>query len=170
MRKKLFGFKDGEFGILWCIVVLFLSSLVLAVSASATQYYVGDGSDGALTISSTRTEDSVKSNITAQASSSQKNVTINSSSGFADGDLVLIVQIQGTGAGNYEFNRIDSISGSTLTMRKNIENSYQSTGAQVIRDLEITNIPVIMSSYYTNRRSKHEDIDSDAEGSSNACG
>ena len=39
-----------------------------------------------------------------------------------------------------------------------------------IRDLEITNIPVIMSSYYTNRRSKHEDIDSDAEGSSNACG
>ncbi len=149
MRKKLLGFMQVRCGFLWCIIVLLLSSLVLAVSANATQYYVGDGSDGALTISSTQTEDSVKSNITAQASSGQKNITVNSASGFSSGNWVFVIQIKGTGAGNYEFTKIDSISSNTLTMKGNLTNTYQSTGAQVIKVKQYSSVTVDYGGVWT---------------------
>jgi len=122
-------------------IVLFLS-MVLATSVNATQYYVGDGSDSALAISSTQTEDSVKSNITAQANSGQKNITVNSVSGFSSGNWVFVIQIKGTGAGNYEFAKIDNITSNVLIMKGNLTNTYQSTGAQVIKVKQYSSVTV----------------------------
>lgn len=101
-------------------------------------YYVGDGSDGAL--SAGVTEHATRSGLTANAASAQKVVTVASTTGFVAGDLIFFHQTRGTGVGNYEFNRIDSVDSATqLTLRGNLVNSYTSatTGASKAQVLKI---------------------------------
>jgi len=83
---------------------------------------------------------------------------VGSSSGFAPGDKVLIIQMKGAtidltntanfgniislgNAGNYEFNRIGSISGSQIKLLYKVEKSYSVNGkVQLIRVPEYDNV------------------------------
>lgn len=105
-------------------------------------YTKGNGADGALTISTSVTENSVLSNIASGASSAQANITVASATGFSNNDMCLVIQMVGTGAGNYEFLKISSISVNTITFFTNLVNTYQATGAQVIKVKQYTSVTI----------------------------
>ena len=91
----------------------------------------GDGSDGALTIS-TNTTDST-TNTTCSGNSGSTTLTVGDSSGFVNGNLVLIHQSRngGDGAGVWQLNKIQSGGGTTTwTMKYALTNNYVTT-AQV---------------------------------------
>lgn len=107
----------------------------------------GTGADGDLTVASGQTvyTDDTRSAVSATASSGQANISLSSSAGFAAGQEVLIIQIQGTGAGFYEFANIASVTGNTLTLTKNLTNTYAFGGyskAQVIRVMNYRDLTV----------------------------
>lgn len=130
------------------------NDLTLAVPAAFSSG--GDGSDGSITISSNvncqttdistadgdSTSDCQVATITALASSGQSNISVGSSVGFVAGDEVFIIQITGTGQGNYEYRTIQSVASTTLTTTTTLANSYQSSGAQVVRVPQYTNVTV----------------------------
>lgn len=93
----------------------------------------GTGADGNKTISADTTDNAPNSTLTGTVGGTS--ATIGSFTGFADGDLVLIHQSRGTGAGQWELNKIASHSGTALTMRSNLKNTYAS-GAQIIKLLQ----------------------------------
>ncbi len=144
---------------------------LLWVSPEANTYYnmggfvknaaPGNGADGSVAISSSkncqttaiaggRTQaDCIATGISTTSSSGQANVTVSSITGFAAGDEVLLIQITGTGAGNYEFKRVSSASGSTLTMVSNLANTYTNDGSskpQAVRVPNYTDVTISGSS------------------------
>ncbi|MFH2038983.1 MAG: CARDB domain-containing protein [Chloroflexota bacterium] len=107
----------------------------------------GTGEDGNLTVNSgdTKYTDDYRSALASTASSGQLNLALSSTASFANGQEVLVIQIQGTGAGNYEFGTIASIAGNTLTLSKNLGNSYTVGGnskAQVLRVMQYHDVTV----------------------------
>jgi hypothetical protein len=107
----------------------------------------GDGSDGDLTVSSGQTKyvDNVRTQMTSTANAGQKNVSVASTSGFPVGDEVLVIQMQGTGAGNYEFGTIASIGSGGLTLQDDLQHTYTVGGnskAQVLRVPHYCNVTV----------------------------
>lgn len=90
----------------------------------------GDGSDGDLLITGSVTDAPVDSACTGSAGS--RTLTVGSGLAFAVGDIVLIHQSQFTNAGNWEFAKVESYVGTTLTLLSNLVNSY-TTGAQIIK-------------------------------------
>jgi thermitase len=107
----------------------------------------GTGADGDLTVTTGQTiyTDNTRSAVSSTANSGQTNITLSSASGFAAGQEVLIIQMQGTGAGNYEFANIASVSSNTLTLTKNLTNAYTTGGnskAQVIRVMQYHDVTV----------------------------
>src|SRR3990172_6673859 len=69
-----------------------------------------------------------------------------SSAGFVNGDVLLIYQTRGSGAGNWEVNRIISGGGTTsLTLLRELANSYTDSGssqAQCIKVSQYANVTV----------------------------
>ncbi len=118
------------------------ATLLAPFSAYALTIPEGRATSGDLTISGSRTEDSVKSAINVLASSGDTAVTVASATGFSAGDYIYIGQMTGTGAGNYEINKIRSISTNTLNLFFPTISAYQSSGAQVIKILEYHNVTV----------------------------
>jgi len=114
---------------------------------TASNYMFGDGSDGDLTVASGQTyyTDDTRSALAASASADQSNLTLSNAAGFAVGHEVLVIQMQGTGAGNYEFGTIAAINGNTLTLQRTLFNTYTVDGtskAQVIRVPHYQNVTV----------------------------
>jgi len=65
-------------------------------------------------------------------------ITLDSASSFANGDLVLIHQTRGTGAGNWELNKIASGGGTTsITLKHALMNSYTDSGASQAQIIEL---------------------------------
>lgn len=88
----------------------------------------GTGSAGVLSQNSA-TDATANTTLTGTASSTS--ATVGSSTGFANGALVVIHQTQGTGAGQWELNKLASGGGTTSwTMTYPLINTY-GTGAQV---------------------------------------
>ena len=87
----------------------------------------GNGSDGAYS-PSTSTDAPIDAAGTGTSGASVFSAT---NASFAAGQLVLIIQYRGTGAGNYEFNRISSYSAGTVNLAYPLQNDYVS-GAQII--------------------------------------
>lgn len=87
----------------------------------------GNGSDGAYA-PSTGTDAPIDSACTGTSATTSLTATNVS---FASGQLILIHQTQGTGAGNYELNRIASYTAGTITTTLALTNTY-GTGAQVV--------------------------------------
>lgn len=86
----------------------------------------GDGVDGSATISASNTC------ATFSGTATQSTGTSGSSS-FANGDLVFLIQYQGTGRGQYEWNMVSSGGGSTsLTFQTALQYTY-GTGAQIVK-------------------------------------
>src|SRR3972149_431735 len=98
----------------------------------------GDGSDGALTISSNTTQAPVDSACTGTAAAYALTAT---NASFATGDKILIHQSRGTGAGKWERNEIASYTAGTITCANQLINTYVS-GAQVIVLKEYTNVTI----------------------------
>lgn len=112
----------------------------------------GDGTDGAVTISSANTVINTYTYITdATVNSGATSFTINSATGFSADDEVLIIQMQdATNAGVYEFVKIASVNGSTFNLSSSLVNSYTSNAfnltaskvTQVVRVPQYTNLTV----------------------------
>ncbi|MBI4672206.1 MAG: hypothetical protein HY741_11150, partial [Chloroflexi bacterium] len=96
----------------------------------------GDGADGDLVVSSLQYGDDTRTALTATANSGQPVLSVANTSGFAPGHEVLVIQMQGAGAGVYEFASILSVGSGTMTLQQNLANTYTQDGnehTQVVR-------------------------------------
>lgn len=88
----------------------------------------GDGSDGALTISADTTDAPIDSACSGTSGATSLTAT---NASFAANQIILIHQTRGTGAGNWELNKIQSYTAGTITTSYSLINTY-GTGAQVL--------------------------------------
>ncbi len=105
----------------------------------------GTGADGPLNVTGSQTINNTRTALSATSNAGQPILNVASTSGFTIGQEVLIHQTQGTGTGNYEFEKIASISPGTLTLQANLSNTYTQGGnshAQVIWVPQYTNVTV----------------------------
>lgn len=104
----------------------------------AWQHAFGGGGDGA--------SYTVPANEGCSGTGGGTALTLAAAGGFADGDLVLIHQTRGTGAGNWELNKIASGGGTTsLTMEHDLIHTYTDSGtnqAQIIELKEYEDITI----------------------------
>lgn len=87
----------------------------------------GNGQDGDLVISSNITDSPIDSSCSGTIGT--KTLTVGNGLSFQPGQIVKIHQSRGTGAGNWELNQVDSYSGTTLTLKYDLENTYTDSGA-----------------------------------------
>src|SRR3990167_397256 len=106
-------------------------------------YIFGDGRDGALTISSDTTQALTVKGCSGTSGTTSLSL---SSAGFSDGDVVIIHQSRGTGAGQWEVNKVASGGGSAnLTTSSSLQYTYTDSGAsqaQVFKLPMYTNVTV----------------------------
>ena len=127
--------------------------------------FYGDSSDGDITISSSinctttdisaddgdSTADCLATDLTAAASATDT-ITVTDSGSFTVGDDVIVIQMDGVGAGNYDLMEISSTSISTaMTFTEELSKAYQATNAQVVRipqynDVTITSTGTLTAS------------------------
>lgn len=88
----------------------------------------GLGSNGSKSVSGNTTDAPIDSAATATINTKTISAT---NAAFSAGQLILIIQMQGAGAGQYEFNRINTYVAGTITTINNLTYGYVST-AQVI--------------------------------------
>jgi hypothetical protein len=93
---------------------------------TASYAMFGNGSDSNLVVNTGQTVyvDDTRTTINGTATVGQSSVPVESTLGFNVGDEVLIIQVVGTGAGNYDVARITSISADHITLDKPLANSY----------------------------------------------
>jgi hypothetical protein len=115
------------------------------LSLVPTSNFFGDGSDGALTISTDTTEAPIDSACTGTIDT----VTLTATNvNFAAGQKVLIHQSQGTGAGTNQVNSIVSYTAGTITLADALNATY-GTGAQVRVLKQYTNVTINSGITYT---------------------
>lgn len=121
-----------------------IALMCLPVMASAvTVLPTGRAYSGDLTITSgTTTDNATAIGIVALSNSGVASTTVSSTSGFAVGNYVMLIQMGTTGAGNYEFLKIRSFSGNTVFFYSNLVNTYQATKAQMIKVSEYHNVTI----------------------------
>lgn len=116
-----------------------LLALLTCCSFSYHLFAQGDQSDGALTTATTTFTDGVRSQISVTSSSGQPTITVPNPNGnsFTDGKRVVLIQMLGTGAGQYEMKTISSHTATSITFTSNLTNTYTFTAstslAQVIQ-------------------------------------
>lgn len=115
---------------------------------------LGDGSSGALTVSSVNTIVNAYAYFTGNEPAGDSAIAINNGTGFSNGDEILIIQMQnysGGTAGTYEFRKISSGGGTaSLTLNSPLKNSYTSgtfdsttaTVTQIVRVPQYTTVTV----------------------------
>lgn len=119
-------------------MALCMPSLTMALSIPHGRALLGD-----LAITSGTTSDNATlSAIVALSNSGVASTSVSSTSGFAAGDYVLLMQMKGTGGGAYEILKIQSIVNKTLFFYSPLLNTYQSTGAQAIKISEYKNVTI----------------------------
>lgn len=91
-------------------------------------YGFGSGVDGNLTISADTTDAPIDSACSGTSGTTSLTAT---NASFAAGQLVMIHQTRGTGAGNWELNRISSYTAGTITLTHNLMNTYTNSGSSV---------------------------------------
>lgn len=106
-------------------------------SVYAVSGYFGDGSDGAWT-PSTSTDSPIDS--ACSGTSGAYSLTATNAS-FASGQVILIHQSQGTGAGTYQRTKIASYTAGTITTEDALNYSY-ATGAQVLVLKQYTDVTI----------------------------
>lgn len=98
-------------------------------------YKFGDGSDGDLTISSNTTFSAPNESCSGTAGATT--LTVGAAS-FSNGDLILIHQSRGTGAGNWELSKVVSGGGTTtLTLESALINGYTDSGSNQAQIVEL---------------------------------
>ncbi|MEM3335472.1 MAG: hypothetical protein QXY47_05520, partial [Thermoplasmata archaeon] len=94
-------------------------------------YGFGSGSDGDISIN-TSTDNPIDSTCSGTIGTTSLTAT---NSLFAPGQIILIHQTRGTGAGNWELNRIASYTAGTITLLHPLQNTYTTSGASVAQVL-----------------------------------
>lgn len=119
--------------------------------------YEGDGSDGALSLpnltyigeegwpSAPHVINDTRAALSATATKGSTSISIGAitSGSFASGDHVLIIQMTGDNAGEYEFGVVSSTGAGSITLSSGLQNEYASGGAgksQVIKVPRYTNV------------------------------
>jgi hypothetical protein len=105
----------------------------------------GDGVDGDLIVTGVQYTDNTRTAMSGTSNSGQVTVNVASSAAFTVGHEVLIVQMQGTEAGRYEFGIVANTGVGTLTLQKTLVNTYTVDGnskVQVLRVPHYRNVTV----------------------------
>ncbi|CAG1005025.1 partial Protease 1, partial [Anaerolineae bacterium] len=108
----------------------------------------GDGSDGDVTVTSPMTFQSPMSALASTASAGQTIVNTAAFQPFESGWEILIVQIQGTGVGTYEFATVASRNGNQTTLTQPLLHTYTQSGnskAFAVRVPHFRNVAVTSS-------------------------
>lgn len=142
MKQKLSipQFRINIVLVLMSVILSLVGPLGTAVPAAASPVNpdFGDGSDGALVISSHTTDAPIDSAASGNAGTSSLSAT---NASFAPGQKIMIHQSQGTNAGAWEVNEIASYTAGTITTTNPLGNTY-TTGAQVLVLKEYTDVTV----------------------------
>lgn len=127
---------------------------------------LGDGSDGAITISSSQnctttdistadgdaTADCIATSVVSLGNSGQSSLSIGSTAGLYVGDEIMILQVGGTNAGQYEFGFITAKSGTGVTLSSNLTQAFRQNAtspAQIIRIPQYTTVTVQSGGVFT---------------------
>ncbi|HYH95212.1 hypothetical protein [Hyalangium sp.] len=94
---------------------------------------LGDGRDGALTVSGLQRIDQTRTSATGTEGTTA--LTVASITGFLTGNIVLILQMRGPGAGQWEEHTVATLGGTTLTLTAPLSNSYSSS--ETARDVAL---------------------------------
>lgn len=137
--------------------------LISSLVRNAEEYtgYGGTGAQGALTVSGVPNgpanpayTDNVRTYMTAASTAGATTITVNSTSGFAVGNEVLVIQMLGSGAGTYDSRSIASLTATTLTFGTGLTSAYPaysagSTVTQVIMVPQYTTVTITSGGYLT---------------------
>lgn len=134
------------------IIILVFMIVLVSTLVYSTCFDTGDGSDGALTVTSTNIIINDYTRITtASVSSGSTSFDVNSASEFSVGDEILIIQMQhSSNAGVYEFANIFAINSNAITISESLSNSYASgtfdsgtsTAAQIVKVPQYTSVTI----------------------------
>ncbi len=105
----------------------------------------GTGADGLYTAATLGSVVNVYAAVTAPVAFQATSVSVNDPSGFAVGDEILILQVQGGNAGRHAFAHVASIAGNTLFTVEGINEAFFQSGsdtAQVVRVPQFTVVEV----------------------------
>jgi hypothetical protein len=112
----------------------------------ATNLNTGNGSDGALTIpDGFHFFNPASSALSFTSYAYHDWIEVSSTTGFATGQEVLIIQMTGQGAGNWETNFIDGVVAAALVLHRPLKNTYYADGnskAQVMKIPNYTNVTI----------------------------
>jgi MYXO-CTERM domain-containing protein len=120
---------------------------------------LGTGRDGALTVTTANQIINAYARVTAPLAPGDNAIMVSSATGFAAGDLVLVMQMTGVvpeppsggpspvdltndPVGRWEFARLGSVAGNTLNLTAPLVNSYAGNVTQVIRVREHTSVTI----------------------------
>ena len=138
---------------------LLAASAPLPAHAEPDAYGIGDGHDGALSVSTANAVVNAYAQVTALAAGGGTNITVSSTTGFQIGQAILIWQTTGMtaapasgaagpfdlaseGAGRWEFSRIASIQGTTIGLAAPLTRSYPANVSQVVSVPEYTSVTI----------------------------
>jgi len=103
------------------------SKTIATATVEVKVYDFGNGQTGAVTISAANTQVNSYTHVTtASVSAGATSFDVSSATGFAADDMILIIQNQGSGALHREFATIQSISGTTITLKAGLQHAYSS--------------------------------------------
>ena len=141
-----------------------LSGLLLCLAsvsalAEPDTFGLGNGQHGPLRVQRVNTTINIATALNSTATSGATSLTVADSAGFAAGELVLVMQmfadgalpdagkvgpleLQPTGAGRWEFARLESVGNGSLSLKAPLVGSFTAPGSQVVRVPEYTNVHV----------------------------
>ena len=104
----------------------------------------GDGSDGPYVASALGETVNTVTRLMADATAGGTTLTLANTAGFTAGDEVMVVQIQGSGPGTYEFATVATVNAGDIEVEDPLSNSYSwaSIRANVIRVPHFTDVTV----------------------------
>jgi len=114
------------------------------MASATTQYYNGDGRDGALNVtSSTNITYSGDTTVDASSSSGQKVLNVTATTGFSTGDMIMIYRID---TGVYEVHIVDTVqAGVSLTLVDNLVATWAPSSKYVLRMPQYTTVAISVS-------------------------
>jgi hypothetical protein len=146
-----------------CLVALLSLGLCLAaepVLAEPDAFALGNGQHGALRVQQMATSINAATALAAPATVGGKKLSVADATGFAAGELVLVLQVHAegpapaagtpgpldldsSGAGRWELARLESVAAGALNLTAPLVSSYSAPGSQVVRVPEYTQVHVL---------------------------
>ncbi len=155
--------RSRQNGAMRCLRRLLSFGLCLAASAALAEpdaFGLGNGQHGALRVQQMDTSINVATLLSEPAPAGATSLTVADPSGFAAGELVLVLQVYAegpvptegsssplnpgaTGAGRWEFARLESVAPGTLSLTAPLVSAFSGQGSQVVRVPEYTSVHVL---------------------------